>query len=322
MNFLLSANELYLLPLTVTLTSILENHRDEDLNIYIFQNDFTNESKEIISNLVKSYNKNLFIMNIDSRYYQNVPTLRWSRETYYRLLYNEYLSRDIDRILYLDCDIIINKNLKDFYYQDLENFSLAALVESENNIDRTRLGLDVGKYYQAGVIIFNLNNCINILNYERSIEIINNLGNRLQVVDQDVINVAFDEQIKEINKLFNNMGITNFSNKNLNRLLNKVDKTEIRNTYIFHYSSGKPWNKMFAGSVEEIWYKYLKLSPFSYLYNKKYNTFKYKILRSGIMKFVFFEYIHLTPIINKLFLKILSKEKYNKYKLFYRKYVK
>lgn len=79
---------------------------------------------------------------------------------------------------------------------------------------------------------------------------------------------------------------------------------------------------MFAGSLENIWYKYLKLSPYAYLYNEKYNTLRYKILRTGLMKVLFYEYIHLTPIINNFFLKILSKKRYNKLKSFYRKYVK
>ncbi len=55
MNFLLSANNHYLLPLSVCLTSILENHKDENINVYILQNDFDNENKILLNNLFKKY---------------------------------------------------------------------------------------------------------------------------------------------------------------------------------------------------------------------------------------------------------------------------
>lgn len=323
MNFLLSANELYILPLTVCVTSILENNKEEDVKIFVLQNDFTEKSLNLLNGLTKKYKQEINVIKVADYYYDRVPVLRWSKETYYRLLFDELLPKDLDRILYLDCDTILNKNIEEFYYQDFKNFYLMALIENNNTEFRERLGLDNrGKYFQAGVLLFNLEKMRPILNYEKSIEIIEKLGDKLKVVDQDVINIAFDGNIGEIGKRFNNMEITTFYGNNWNRLWNKVDKNEVNDTVIFHYATGKPWNKIFSGSAENIWYKYLKLSPYVFLYDEKYNTLRYKILRTGLMKVLFYEYIHLTPIINNFFLKILSKKRYNKFKNFYRKYVK
>lgn len=322
MNFILSANELYILPLSVCITSILENHKDEDVKIFVLQNDFTGKSINSLNQLGIKYKQEINVIKVADNYYDRVPVLRWSKETYYRLLFNELLPKNIDRILYLDCDTIIDKDIKGLYRKDFENFSLIALVENHNIESRQRLGLyNRGKYFQAGVMLFNLEKMRPVLNYEKSLEIIERLGDKLKVVDQDVINVAFDSSFGEIDGRFNNMRITTFKN-NWQRLWNKIDKEEVNDTVIFHYATGKPWNKMFAGSAEKVWYKYLKLSPYAYLYNERYNTLKYKILRTGLMKVLFYEYIHITPIINNLFLKVLSKEKYNNLKNFYRKYVK
>ena len=180
----------------------------------------------------------------------------------------------------------------------------------------------MGDYFQAGVILFDLIRCRSIINYEKSVEIIKQLGSRMIAVDQDVINVAFDGKIKAIEENYNNCNITNYNGNNLNRLFNLVDKKEKENTYIFHYATGKPWNNLFSGSCEDLWYKYLKLSPLSYLYYKKYNTLKYKILRLGIIKYFLFLYIFITPIIEKFFRKILPLNNFNKLKEFYRKNIK
>lgn len=322
MNFLLSANNLYILPVTVCITSILENHKNEKVSVYIFQNDFTEKNKDTLNELGEKYQQNIFIIKIQDYFYNQVAVLRWSKETYYRLLINEFLPKDLDRILYLDCDIIVNKNIERFYNQDFKDFSIFALPEKQNNQERIRLGLENGDYFQAGVLLFNLEKMRPIMNYEKSLEIINNLGDRLKAVDQDVINVAFNGRIKSINKKFNNMGISNFNGNNWQRLFNKVNKKEIEETYVFHYATGKPWNNLFAGSCEQVWYKYLRLSPFAYLYQTKFSKLKYKIFRTGIVKVLFYGYIHITPIINNIFLRILSKERYNELKNFYRKHVK
>jgi lipopolysaccharide biosynthesis glycosyltransferase len=105
-------------------------------------------------------------------------------------------------------------------------------------------------------------------------------------------------------------------------LLNYTNKEKINESVIFHYATGKPWNNLYSGACENIWYKYLKISPFENLYYEKYSKLKYKILRTGLFKFLFFEYIRLTPYINNLFLKIVSRERYDRLKKFYRDNIK
>lgn len=323
MNFLLSANNHYIVPLTVCLTSILENHKDYDLNFYILQNDFPEKSRNIIKELARNYNKSIHIIDIPNFYYDSVPVLRWSKETYYRLLFNEFLPRDLDRIIYLDSDIIVDKDISNLYNLDLEEYCMAALPETHNIDIREKLGLNKrGQYFQAGVLLFDLTKCREVINYEKSLEIINKLGENLTAVDQDVINIAFDGKIKVINDEFNNSKITAFNGNNFYRLLNFLPKKDIENTRIFHYASGKPWNNLFSGSAEKIWYKYLLLSPYADLYKKKFRSLKYKILRTGIMKYLFFLYTDLTPYIDKFFRKMLSQDKYVKVKDIYRKYIK
>ncbi len=325
MNIMMSCNSDYALPLSVCLTSVFENLQNKPIkiNAYILSGDLSEESKEKIGSLANIYNQNIFFINVDPSYFSSAPTLRWTKETYYRLLINELMPKNLDRILYLDCDIVANKPIDDFYEIDLGEFYLGALYEKDNVGPRKRLGLNAnGPYFQTGVILLDVKKCNLILNYENAEKVIQSLGDKLLVVDQDVINVLFDGKIKPIDKKYNNTEITNFMGRNYNRLFNSIDRKEIEETYIFHYACGKPWNNLFPGSCEDIWYKYLKLSPYKDLYTEKFNSIKYKLLRTGLVKFLFFKYVNFTPMINNMFHKVLPQGTYAKLKNYYRRHIK
>jgi lipopolysaccharide biosynthesis glycosyltransferase len=322
-NFLFSCDSGYAIPLTVCTNSIFENHKENKVNIFVFYSTLSEDQKGKLIGLAYQYNQKINLIHINERYFNDVPVLRWTKETYYRLLINELLPESIERIIYLDCDIIVNKNLIELYYLDLGDNSIAALPE-KNSLDfRPRLGLNKeGQYFQAGVILFDVKKTKEVSSYEQSINTIGKIGDKLIAVDQDVINVMFDGKIKEIDEKFNNCKITNFYNNNYYRLFNHTDINKIKDTYIFHYATGKPWNNLFSGACENIWYKYLILSPYQNLYKEKYNTLKYRVLRLGVSKLIFYEYIHLTPIIDSMMRKILSEKRYDAVKRFYRRNIK
>lgn len=322
-NILYCTDKNYVMPMTVSITSVFENNKGSNVTVYIFFSSIEAGQEEKLRTLAQKYGQTICLIKIDDHYFSAAPTLRWSKETYYRLLVSELLPGNIRKVLYLDCDVIVNKSLTEIFNINFEDSSILARKESSSKSPRERLGLSSeGSYFQAGVLLFNIDKCKNLLNYQNSINIIKKLGNKLKVVDQDVMNVMFDGKIKGLDKSFNNFEITNFNENNLSRLLNKTKKNNINETVIFHYATGKPWNKMYAGSCEDIWYKYLNLSPYSELYTKKYSTLKYKVLRTGPLKMLFYAYIHATPIINNLAIRIFTGDTYLKLKNWYRKNIK
>lgn len=321
MNILFCTDKNYFLPTIVSITAIFENNKNERINIFIFHSGLDDYQLKMALSLAEKYNQLISPVFIETYYYDNAPVLRWTRETYFRLLIGEKLPVGLERVLYLDCDVIVNKSLSKFYYSDFDNSCLIAM-EEPGNIQALNLDLKSGKYYQAGVILFDFQKSRDFLSYEKTVKVIENIRKKIITVDQDVINVLFDGKIKNLDYIYNDCKITNFCGNNWNRFFNYVDEERMNESVIFHYATGKPWNNLYAGSCENVWYKYLKISPFANLYYKKFFKLKYKILRLGIFKFLFFKYIELTPYINNLFKKIISEKKYNKLKNFYRKKIK
>ncbi len=323
MNILFCCDTNYAMPLTVSITSIFQNNIESHITVYVLYSSLSTIQINKLNELSIFFKQKIELIKVNENYFNTAPVLRWSKETYYRLLLTELLPNTIDKILYLDCDIIVNKPLNELFSLDFEGSSILALKESNSESPRKRLGLNPeGNYFQAGVLLFDVNKCRDSLNYENSISIINKLGDKLEVVDQDVINVMFDGKIKSFSKKFNNCEITNFNENNFNRFRNHIDKATLDETVILHYATGKPWNNLYAGSCEEIWYSYLKSSPYSELYTKKYNTLKYKLFRTGLFKILFYEYIHITPTVNKLAQQLFPNNTYIKLKNWYRKNIK
>jgi|GEM_PF-1350161 len=322
-HILFSCNAGYGMPVTVSIASIFENHTHTSVVVHVLYSSLLEDQKEKLQTLANTYNQHINLVHVPEHYFNNVPVLRWSKETYYRLLIHELLPDTIEKILYLDCDIAVHKDICELFQMDLGSCSLAALPEKQSTHFREQIGLSKeGVYFQAGVILFDLRKTKGVMNYARAIKILEDIGDKLIAVDQDVINVMFDGKIYPLTENYNNCTITNFEGNALYRLCNYVNNTKIQQTTVFHYATGKPWNNIFSGSAEHIWYKYLQLSPYAYLYTEKYNTYKYKILRSGISKTIWYLYTYITPGIDTVMKKIFSEHHYQSIKKYYRAHIK
>ena len=325
MNILLATDTNFVMPLTVCLTSLFENNKHRKIDVYILHSPLLEDQKNKMLGLAKSYGQTIQLKLVNEHYFNDVPVFfKWSKEAYYRLLINEYLPKELDRILYLDCDTIVNKPIDDLYYMDLGDRYLA--MNEDTNIEkydyRSALGLNSnGSYFNSGVILFDLTKCRDLMNYKKICGVIEEIRDGLKFVDQDVINVIFDEKVTPLDLRYNNYYVTMFKNHRLDRLFNNEDKEMMEETYIFHFTE-KPWSNLYDGSCEDVWYKYLKISPFKDLYFNKFNRIKYKILRTGVMKSLINEYLRISPLINKTATKLLSKNMNKKLKDFYKKNIR
>lgn len=126
----------------------------------------------------------------------NLPNQRahLTVETYYRLFISDILPSDIDKVLWLDCDIIVAGDLKELWNEGISDSAVGVVPDFENNNVRVmnRLKYDAAYgYFNAGVLLINLKywrreNIIPIFtNY------ISDHYENLYYHDQDVLNYVF-----------------------------------------------------------------------------------------------------------------------------------
>ena len=115
---------------------------------------------------------------------------RYPLEIYYRLFASDLLPDTLDRILYLEVDIVVIQSLKELYNMNFEdNLYIACSHVSENmtHLNAKRLGLNEDvPYINTGVLLMNLVALRKQLNKQDILNYVNTYKKKLVLFDQDV----------------------------------------------------------------------------------------------------------------------------------------
>ena len=243
MNILIACNEKYLYLSRYLLFSLHEHNGE--LNIYLIHENLSDDSIEDITNFINKHNiGKLNIIKFDSstidlplREGHNI-TGHITKEAYFRLYAPFYLPEDMERILYLDCDIICNDKIDAFYNQDFKDniFVACRNTDLDNALYNERLNLPKEyTYVNSGVLLFNLKEYKKYTSIEKLNKFISENRDILDFQDQDVVNKMFHEHILE-GEIFYNFQI------------GMLLYTE--NGILVHYTGPiKPWNDKYSRPV-------------------------------------------------------------------------
>jgi lipopolysaccharide biosynthesis glycosyltransferase len=76
--------------------------------------------------------------------------------TYYRILLPRVLPESLTRVIYLDCDVIVNRDLRELWETDMRGHCLAAVDDAAFS-DWERIGLSKEqRYFNAGVLLLDV----------------------------------------------------------------------------------------------------------------------------------------------------------------------
>ena len=122
MNILLCLNRQLYRQLFVLLVSIFKNNPAQTICLHIFETDFTENEKAFLREYVKEAGGNVKIYHIFPEMLSTfVKNGRITVECYCRLLAAELLPQNLDRVLYMDVDIVVEKPLDTLYHSDFGN---------------------------------------------------------------------------------------------------------------------------------------------------------------------------------------------------------
>ena len=168
MNIATALNRKYLEYTAVMLCSLCENNH-EHIDAYILHSELTDKDINTLKNSLSKYDITIIPLMINrSDFDTRLPrNSQWSIETYYRLMLMDILPDNIDRILYLDVDLIINGSVEEFYHVDFKGDEVIVADDSNDKRSRDTFGskqaemfkdmLDNGfRYFNADVMLFNV----------------------------------------------------------------------------------------------------------------------------------------------------------------------
>ena len=190
--------------------SLLENV-DEKINLYVLHNEpntFEKYSKKL-SKHSKCESINLIEVVTDINF-PNIENTHVSKATYFRIFIFKYL-KDLSHVIYLDSDTVILENPLKVLKSELaklreSQYILSAVEETTKEMSPEifeRLNLSSKKYFNAGVMVIDLDKAKNKNIFNNLISTVQKLNSRIIQWDQDVLNKYFDEQIFELAKSLN-----------------------------------------------------------------------------------------------------------------------
>ena len=128
MNISLCTDNNFVKPALVCITSIFENNKGENVSVYILTDGISDEAKGSFSLLAQQYGQRIIIKEIDKSCFNGLTVNeRFPVSMYYRFLLPDMLQKE-EKVLYLDCDIIVRHSLKPLYDIGLYGKALAAVV--------------------------------------------------------------------------------------------------------------------------------------------------------------------------------------------------
>jgi len=173
--------------------------------IHVLHSSLNKDDLSEIEKTVTSYGGVLLSYHISADHDSEtmVKKTRLPKETYYRLICMDYLPKHVKKVLYLDCDIIVNGSLKGLYNTDLTGLMFAAAediteVAGKNfdlpvpqRIEANNFMPTTSKYVNAGVLLMNLEYLRKVITTDEIVTMIDELGDLLVWHDQDFINYVF-----------------------------------------------------------------------------------------------------------------------------------
>ena len=295
----LNIDNKFIYPCIVFLTSLLDNRSPSTIyHIHILTSkDFSQDNINKINTLINKFGKDFLkieFINMHNAFERAMTNNYISTTSYYRIRLPSLLS-DVDRVLYIDTDVINFADLTEMYNLELNDdiFLRGALDNVENTIELRSFGIYTSKYMNAGILLMHLKSMRKFRMEEKITDFVNN--NYLEHHDQTAINAV----------CYNNFGILSIKYatfcfdkyENMVKYNNRQDKryryseAELQQAYyeptLLHYVGWtKPWDRGNNIKYSEYWWYYAKLTDFyeEILHHYNFNRINVEALLKKIPK--------------------------------------
>ena len=236
-----------------SIASFCLNNPTKNFNFHIMAKKLSTNNKDRFKQLAQLYSININIYKINIDTLANLPTqIHLPIATYFRFILPLVLD-NIDKLFYIDADIICLKNADELFNTNLNDNIIGAVPDLPwmNTKRNKALNLRNHIYFNAGMLIINIAKWNNFNTFAKILQAIQNEPQKFRYLDQDALNLILTNHIQYLDTKFNCIDI---------------NSTEQKNIILLHFAAHpKPWNIAF--SISKLCNKFNK-NLYQYYENK------------------------------------------------------
>lgn len=276
----LAASNSFVAPLSVCLKSILMHANPlRRFDFLILTSNMDRQNQKILNDMRLPYsnahlhfvNARPFLEGYHLKTYHHITV-----ETFFRFLIQDILP-DCNKVLYLDSDTVVKRDLSELFDTDINDYFLAAVKDPDfigqfcgaipGTMEYTKEVLqlqDPYSYFQAGVLLLNLDKMRQAYSLQQWLTF---AAENYRYSDQDVLNKYCQGQVKYLDPRWN--VLYDCDNYRVPKVISQAPK-EIKDAYmqsrqdpyVIHFAGGtKPWHKLPVDFGEQFW-QYAQKTPY------------------------------------------------------------
>lgn len=260
--------------LAAMLVSVQDYGKDNSYEVYVIHSDIDEELQNKVEKSVPKIKINwIKVENDDDINFKEVGYI--SKATYLRLLMDDLLPTQLDKILYLDVDITVCGNVRLLWDEQLDGKSCAAVTDPGVNsfefAKKWDFETDAG-YFNAGIMLLDMTQIRRYSFFKKSIDVLRKNEKKCEYSDQDALNVALFGNWKAIDISWNYQRKFLYEDNQNNNLYNNLRYKP----NIIHFTEAyKPWKNDEWHPLRWLYVKALLKTPFAneYIRQKKLSWF-------------------------------------------------
>lgn len=235
----LAANYAYVDQVLTTIKSICYHNRS--IRFYLIHSDFPNEWIKQLNKRLEKCDSEIINCRVTSEqiscYKSDI-----SYTVFLRYFIADFVQED--KALYLDCDLVVTKNLDDLFATDLQDYPLAAVRDFGG---RAYFGQEI---FNAGVLLVNNAFWKKENMTQKLIDLTNEWHDKVDQADQSILNMLFEHKWLELDFDYNHIVIhKQFADYQL-------PEGQDYPAIIHYLSHRKPWKDLAAQTYREVWWYY------------------------------------------------------------------
>ena len=257
-HFGFGVNANYVKYAGVLMTNLVLQHPGQTLHFHLACDGINEDDQRRLAEFSRLHsNVQVFIYDTVTRLEQLNPIRadapsRLNRSVLLRILLPSLLPQNVQRLVYMDVDVICLQPLNKLFTMAMDGLAVAAAQDTHSKQNAAALGLASGKYCFAGVMVIDLQAWRQQDLTARIVSYYQQHSAQLSFLEQDALNAVIDGAFVRLDKKYNYLVEVN----------NPLMVKNLDNTAILHcVNEAKAWTKGCVPQIYELYWQYVRQSP-------------------------------------------------------------